>query len=298
VTLLPIRRLIVLAAGLAAVSLAGCSRHDTAPPVATVSFRASKPSVTLGSPVDLTYRFDVAPSATISGDYRVFVHVNNADGQTLWSDDHDPPVPTSQWKPGQKIEYTRTRFVPVVPYLGAATVQVGLYRDNSRLPLQGPDPADRNAAARAYTVGTLQLLPSSDNIFVIYSRGWHPDEFAPEDPSTSWKWTQKSAVMSVRNPKTDVTLYLEYDARPDLFAPTPQIVTVSAGDQVVATFPADSGAVKLRRIPITAAQMGTAETTDLRLDVDKTFVPARLPAGGKDTRELGIRVYHAFVEGR
>jgi hypothetical protein len=35
------------------------------------------------------------------------------------------------------------------------------------------------------------------------------------------------------------------------------------------------------------------------LDVDRTFVPSKLAAnGGKDVRELGIRVYHAFVEAR
>ena len=37
---------------------------------------------------------------------------------------------------------------------------------------------------------------------------------------------------------------------------------------------------------------------EIRLDLDKTFVPAQLPAGGKDTRELGFRLYKAFVEPR
>ncbi len=32
--------------------------------------------------------------------------------------------------------------------------------------------------------------------------------------------------------------------------------------------------------------------------VDRTFVPANLAAGGKDVRELGLRVYHAFLEVR
>ena len=37
---------------------------------------------------------------------------------------------------------------------------------------------------------------------------------------------------------------------------------------------------------------------ELRIDVDQTFVPAKLPGGSKDQRELGIRVYHAFIEPR
>lgn len=289
-------RLVAAAAVLAAA--VSCSKGDTAPPVATVSFTPSKARVTLGSPVDLTYRFDVAPDAKIDGNYRVFVHVTGPDGNTLWNDDHEPPTPTSQWRPGQKIEYTRTRFVPVVPYLGDATVEVGLYRENDRLPLQGADPADRQSTARSYKVGQMHFLPTSDNIFSIFKSGWHPDEYAADDSAISWRWTQKTGVISIRNPKSDVVLDLEYDARPDLFADAPQQVTVYAGDQAVQTFPATAMTPTLLRIPITADQLGPNEMTDLRIDVDKTFVPAKLPAGGRDTRELGIRVYHAFVEGR
>jgi len=35
----------------------------------------------------------------------------------------------------------------------------------------------------------------------------------------------------------------------------------------------------------------------LRIGVDKTFVPALVPAStNKDPRELGVRVFHAFIE--
>ena len=37
---------------------------------------------------------------------------------------------------------------------------------------------------------------------------------------------------------------------------------------------------------------------EMRIDVDQTFIPAKLPGGGRDARELGIRVYHAFIEVR
>ena len=64
----------------------------------------------------------------------------------------------------------------------------------------------------------------------------------------------------------------------------PQQVTVSSGDKVVATFAADNSNLVLRRIPITAAQLGTNEMAELKIEVDKTFVPAKLP-GGRDPRE-------------
>jgi hypothetical protein len=92
-----------------------------------VSFSASKARVPLAAPIDLTYRFNVAPNAAISGDYRVFVHMLDDNGNPIaWNDDHDPKPPTSQWKPGQTVEYTHTVFVPVSPYVGDATVEVGL----------------------------------------------------------------------------------------------------------------------------------------------------------------------------
>jgi hypothetical protein len=85
-------------------------------------------------------------------------------------------------------------------------------------------------------------------------------------------------------------LYLEYDARIDLFNP-PQQVTLRLGDQPVATFAADSKEKKLLTFPIAASQFGTGEMADLVLDVDRTFNP-----GGGDQRELGLRVFHVFVE--
>jgi len=275
-------------------ALSACSKGASAPPVATVSFTANKTRVPLGSPVELTYKFDVAPNAKIDGDYKVFVHLVRDDGQTMWTDDHDPATPTSQWKPGQTIQYTRTRFIPIFPFLGEATVEMGLYRDQERLPLQGTEAADRGA----YKVGTLQLLPSTENIFLIIQSGWNQVEFAPDEPSLTWQWTQKQATLRFRNPKKDVMFYIEFDARSDVFSDKPQVVTISSGDTAVATFEATSSLKTLQKIPISAAQLGPNDMAEIKIEVDRTFVPAKLPSGGRDPRELGIRVYNTFVESR
>ena len=280
---------------------AGCSKNDEAPPVASVSLTTGSKRVPLGSPVEITYRFEVAPGAKIDGDYRVFVHVNRDDGTTIWNDDHELPAgqATSTWKPGQVVEYTRTRFIPSFSYVGQATIQMGLYRDNQRLPLSGPDPADRESRERSYKVATLELLPRSENVQVIRLNGWHKGEYAAEDAAIDWQWMQKQATLSFRNnPHRDVLFYLEFDTRADLFAAKPQTITVYAGNEAVATFTAPEPGIYLKKIPITAAQLGTGEMAELRIDVDQTFVPAKLPGGSKDQRELGIRVYHAFIEPR
>jgi len=205
----------------------------------------------------------------------------------LWNDDQLPAPATSRWKPGQTIEYTRTVFVPNYPYIGEATVRLGLYDrpTGNRLTLNAHE-----VSRKEYLVTKFQLQPQSENIFLIYKDGWHPAEVATDNAASEWQWTKKNATISFKNPKKDATFYLEYDARTDLFNP-PQQVSLRIGDQTIATFAADSRERKLLMFPITAAQFRTGDMTELALDVDRTFA-----AGSGDTRELGIRVFHAFVE--
>jgi hypothetical protein len=284
--LLSHRRFVSLGALAALLLVPACSREaEQEPPVATPTVTLSRDRVAIGSPVTFTYRFDVAQGAKIDGNYRVFVHVLDPDDEQLWVDDHEPSVPTSQWQPGQRVEYTRTIFVPNYPYIGEARVRVGLYSDARRLPL-----AATEVSRREYEVARFQLLPQSENIFLIYKDGWHPAEVAADNPASEWQWTQKVATISFRNPKKDATFYLEYDARVDLFNP-PQQVTIRIGDQTIGTFAASSKDRTLLTFPVTAAQFGTADMAEITLEVDKTFKP-----GGTDPRELGIRVFHAFVE--
>ncbi len=275
----------------ATVLIAACgSKGDDEPAVATATLKTSHERVPIGSPLKLTYAFDVASNAKIDGDYWVFVHVLEPDGEQLWTDDHLPPTPTSKWTPGQKVEYTRTVFVPNYPYIGPAVVKLGLYdpKTGRRLTLAG----DAAATRKEYEVAKFELQPQSENIFLIFKEGWHPNEVAGNDPNTEWQWTKKSATVSFRNPKKDGTVYLEYSARVDKFTP-PQQVTLRIGDQPIGTFAATSRERALVTFPITAAQFGTGDVAELILDVDRTFTP-----GGPDTRELGIQVFHTFVDAK
>ena len=77
--------------------------------------------------MEVTYGSRRRQRRELHGDYRVIVHFLDADEELMWTDDHNPAMPTTQWKPGQTVEYTRTMFVPVYPYIGTATVRMGLY---------------------------------------------------------------------------------------------------------------------------------------------------------------------------
>ena len=124
----------------------------------------------------------------------VFVHFVDADEELMWTDDHDPPIPTNQWKPGQTVEYTRTIFVPIYPYVGRAKVFAGLYDTSTkdRLKLSQPDRGDRS-----YQVAELELLPQTENVFLIFKDGWHPAEVAANNPAIEWQWTKREAHAGV-----------------------------------------------------------------------------------------------------
>ena len=279
---------------LATLSISACGgEQPAAPPVATASVSVSRDRAPLGSPIDITYKFVVANEAKFDEDYRVMLHVVDADDELMWTDDHDPPTPTTQWKPGQTVEYTRTIFVPVYPYVGEATLQIGMYssKTQTRLALQGED-----LGQHAYRAGRLQLQPQSENLFTVFKDGWHPAEVAEQNATVQWQWTKKQATLAFKNPQKDATFYLTVDNPGGVFNETQQ-VTVKLNNTVVDQFEVTPKNEQLRRIALKADQMGTAEMAELELSVDKTFVPMQISGGtSKDPRELGVRVFHAFIQ--
>ena len=285
----------VVAAALgAAVSLAACgSNEPETPPVATASVSVNRDRAPLGSPIDVTYKFVVADDAKFAEDYRVMLHVVDADDELMWTDDHDPPTPTTQWKPGETVEYTRTVFVPIYPYVGEATLQVGMYstKTQTRLILAGED-----IGQRAYRVGRLQLQPQSENLFTVFKDGWHPAEVAEHNASVQWQWTRKQATLAFKNPQKDAIFYLTVDNPGGVFNET-QHVTVTLGSNVVDQFDLTPKNELLRKITLKADQMGAGDMAELQVNVDKTFVPMQISGGtSKDPRELGVRVFHAFIQ--
>ncbi|HJU43592.1 MAG TPA: hypothetical protein VJ691_12280 [Vicinamibacterales bacterium] len=287
------RTFLILAA--LAVTLAGCGEpEDTTPPVGNLQVSLSRPKVPLGSPIEVTYKFTVAPNAPAFGQHRVFAHFLDADDELMWTDDHDPPTPTTEWKPGQTIEYTRSMFIPTYPYVGTAKIVAGIYTAGSteRLKLSNEDRGDRS-----YKVVDFELLPQTENIFVIFKDGWHPAEVVAEGAGrTEWQWTKKDATIAFRNPKRDVVLVLQVD-NPASNPNAAQNVAVQIGNQTIATIPLSANPAAVLKYPITAAQLGTADMVEIKFTADKTFVPA-LEASMKsnDPRELGARFFHVFIQ--
>ena len=190
---------------------AGCgSKDDSEPAVATPALSLSRERVPIGSPLRLTYRFDVAPNAKIDGDYWVFVHVLEPDGERLWVDDHLPPTPTSTWKAGAESRVHADRLRPELSvHRAGGRADRSLRSENQ----QAIDARGRAGIPQGVPVAKFELQPQSENIFLIFKEGWHPAEVSSGDPNTEWQWTKKSATISFRNPKKDATVYLEYAAQ-------------------------------------------------------------------------------------
>jgi hypothetical protein len=284
----PVLVTFVVAAVAAAVS-PGCRAEQEAAPLATPSLVIDRERVPLGSVLEMTYRFVVAPDARFDEDYRVFVHFLDFDEELLWDDDHDPLVPTTRWKPGETIEYTRTLFVPVYPYVGDASIHLGLHSTASedRVPLAGD-----HMGQFAYKVASLQLTPQSDNIFMVFKEGWQQPERAGHN--TEWHWTKKEATIAFKNPGQDCVLYLDLDNPGGVFREEQQ-VTVTLNGEPLTTFSLVPKQAILRKVALPAEALGSEDVAEIRIGVDKTFVPAQLDPSSPDTRELGIRVFHAFV---
>ena len=290
--------LLLWAMALACAALViACGRTQQAEtPVATATVTLARSDAAIGMPIEMKYRFVVAPNApTIAEDDTVFVHFLDTDGELMWTDDHHPPVPTSQWKPGQTIEYSRTMFVPKFPYAGDTSVVAGIYspKSGARVPLAG-----QSRGQHEYEVARFNLHPQTDNLYVVFKDGWHQTEVAEEQTGVEWQWSKKTATLAFRNPMRDVVFYLQCD-QPVQVLGQPQHVELRIGEAVIDSFDLPPMQRVLRKIDLAAAQMGTGETVEITVAVDKTFVPATsTQLKSSDSRELGIRVFRAYVQAK
>ena len=271
--------------------LTGCGVTDSAPPVATPAVELSRSSVSLGGTLDMRYRFTVAPDITdFPGDYQVFVQFLNTNGAVMFTDDHAPPQPTGTWRPGQEIEYDRRVIVPVDPYTGQVTVAVGLQSplNGNRLPLEG-----QYLGERAYSVGTLDMVPPSRNGLAKYQDGWHGVE---SGTNRDWRWTTGRATIVFPNPRTAATLHLEVGGQPELLE-TAQRLTLEIDGTEIETLDLASEAPIFHRIDVPAESLGDGATVVLTLNVEGAFVPAEITGNeNPDRRELGARVFYAFLD--
>ena len=278
----------------ATLLLPACNRRKPAEvnPISP-SLSVNRERAPLGSAIEIQYTWAVEPAAKPLGqDYRAFVQFRDTHGVILFQDDHMPVPPPTQWEEGKTYTYKRTKFIPIYPYVGEVEVRMGLYPHpgrGERPVLKGED-----RGLREYRVAKMELLPQTENIFLVYKDGWHNPETHPEDPSLERTWTKKEGLVSFKNPKRDVVVYLEADTCVTCYEQTP-VLSLSIGRAGV-TIPIERPEVFLKKIRVKADDLGSDEWVDMRFSMNQSFVPKLMnPPMNDDDRELGLLVYHLYV---
>jgi len=270
-----------------ALALAACHKDAApVPPAARVVVTPQLLTVGAGAPIDLEYQITrLARDAALPADAWVFVHMVDAGGALLWTDDHQP-MPSPATSGDTPVVYRRTMFVPRATPAGRVRIEAGLFSraDGVRVPTAAGNPA---------TAGFEVAVRDSD-LFVVFGDGWHGAERVEQQQANEWRWTKGDARLSFRHPPRDVELAIELDQ--PVASVGAQTAELRVGSDLLATFRVEPGARNIHRVALPAARLGSASMVDLDLHVRPTFVPASVASlGSSDTRELGVRVFNVYV---
>ncbi len=129
-----------------------------------VTILSAEPETPAGRPgagFRITYRWQATP---MDKDYTVFVHVVDGQGRTVLQDDHEPPMPTSQWD--GLVTYSRTvpldrwkvenkRTIDIALSEGRYRIYAGLYDETAGRQTLETGPGVKRVDDGCYRIGTL-----------------------------------------------------------------------------------------------------------------------------------------------
>jgi hypothetical protein len=235
---------------------------------------------------DMQYDWKTGADYVKAGkDLIVYVHFWHG-SNLLFQDDHIPPVPISEWEPGQEYKYQRRIYIPSFidefdpTFKGDETLRlsVGIY-----------NPYDRTGESeRLILDAKLKVLPPPpDAPEIVYETGWHEQEIDPKSPLKKWRWTEGEARCIVDNPHQDSLLVIRggvnKEAVPD------QKVIFKINDVVLDEFIPEEQSFE-KTYTVKKEMLGEKDEFALTIAVDKTFVPSKSLPQSIDHRELGCQV--------
>src|SRR5438445_207118 len=105
---------------------------------------------------------------------------------------------------------------------------------------------------------------------------------------------KKLAIISFKNPKKDIIVYLEADTNYKAFD-QPPVLTIAVGNKAGLVVPIENSEVFLKKVHVKAADLGDQEWVDLRLSMNQSFIPKAKGINPSDDRELGLMRYNLYV---
>lgn len=220
--------------------------------------------VNAGAPITITYRFRALPGAVdrLDPERRANVRFVDDEGEALWSDDHWPPVPTTEWRPGEVVTYTRSLLVPVdVP---PGPVEILLELSDPAVDRAVTLQVQGRAVNSPASVASLEILPEPlVSALPRYGEGWH-------EPGPNGRWNRGEGRLYFARPHGETVLHLEIDGRPDIFD-LPQVVEILVAGNVVDSFPLRTNQPYRRLIPLLPSQLGTENPVEVLVRADRTF---------------------------
>lgn len=283
------RHLLWISLLLSAVTVAACGGEQLERQVDIEPSLELPESTPVGQPLELAYRWVPGPEFNSpSDDYHVWVHLIGPGGEILMQDDHFPPLPTSQWSPGEEVSYSRWLYPSSDVRPDYIDFYVGLYDDEGRIAVKsGGEWNGRPNVHRMYVrADDVAGLP-------VPFEGWFDEELVASSDDR-WSWMEKRAVAAFGNPRGPAILHLRAHS-PVVEIGGPQIVRVSIGDVELASIEVTEQTSFEERIEIPAEALGEGDWVEVTIEVDKTFTPADLDPASSDTRELGLQVFGLYL---
>lgn len=243
--------------------------------------------------VKMKYEFSTSNDFhALNDDYRVFVHfwrVKNK--EMLLVDDHQPEKMISQWKKDDKINYTRTLYIPRfldefdIDFEGYEVIKltVGLYNpkmESSKIILFQESINIQSASS---------IAPE-----IVYDEGWYQSETdlnLVNKDERSWRWTSKKAVCIIENPKKECLLKIIGGVDKTKF--TDQKVIFKINDKILEEFVPETSRFSKEYV-VAPTMMSVEDEFRLTIETNKTFIPSALNPGVNDDRELGVQVFFLY----
>ncbi len=218
----------------------------------------------------------------------VSFHLKSGGGETVMIEDHQPPIPSTEWRAGYPMKYRKIVHVDErVPY-SKIIMMLGLYDPQKpgveHYVLSKDDEAVKKAEAASIYVEKVESFQ--------YKEGFYATEF---DGGTkeSWRWMGKQGRIMMKTPQHPGFVHIKGSTMLECFDRPPTLTWRVCGDSEGSkAFDNDKITADMFIMP----ECLKGEEIEIILETDAVFSPFEC-RGGSDDRRLGMMLSSASFSG-